>query len=325
VTTWRDLCSDAQRSLAAAGIEAAATEARWMVEDVSGYEAADLFRSGPERPTDRAIARLTSMVERRAAGEPLQYVLGHWSFRRLDLLVDHRVLIPRPETEVVAEVALDEAVRLGATRGKRSSWAVVDTDYFVADLGTGSGALALALADELPRAQVWATDVNEDALAVARANLAGVGTVAARVRLATGSWFDALPVWLRGALRLVVSNPPYVANAEIASLPAEVADHEPLEALVSGPTGLEAIERVVTGAPEWLEPSGAVVCEIAPHQAVDAVALALESGYEEAFVRPDLTGRERVLVARLRVGSPGWPTSSTSTQCSNDSVTEPPR
>lgn len=265
------------------------------------------------------------MVERRVAGEPVQYVLGHWSFRRLDLLVDRRVLIPRPETEVVAEVALEEAVRLGAKRGKRGSWAGTDTDYYVADLGTGSGALALALADELPRAAVWATDVSEDALAVARANLAGSGTAAARVRLATGSWFDALPVWLRGELRLVVSNPPYIANSEIASLPPEVAEHEPLQALVSGPTGLEAIERVIVGAVDWLEPSGAVVCEIAPHQAVDGVALALESGYDEAFVRPDLAARDRVLVARRRVGSAEWRTSSTSTRCSNDSVTEPPR
>ncbi len=325
MTTWRELCSRAQASLEAAGIEGAAAQARWMIEEVSGYDAAELFRSGPERPSDRAVARLESMVERRVAGEPVQYVLGHWSFRRLDLLVDRRVLIPRPETEVVAEVALEEAVRLGAKRGKRSSWAGTDTDYYVVDLGTGSGALALALADELPRAQVWATDVSEAALAVARANLAGCGTAAARVRLATGSWFEALPVWMRGELRLVVSNPPYIANSEIASLPREVADHEPLEALVSGPTGLEAIERVVTGAVDWLQPAGAVVCEIAPHQAVDAVAIALEAGYDEAFVRPDLAGRERVLVARLRVGSAAWPTSSTSTQCSNDSATEPPR
>lgn len=325
MNTWHDLCDDARRSLAAAGIASAAAEARWMLEEVSGYEPAELFRNGADRPPERAVARLTSMVERRVAGEPVQYVLGHWSFRRLDLLVDRRVLIPRPETEIVAEIALEEAVRLGATRGKRSSWAATDTDYYLADLGTGSGALALALVDELPRAQVWATDVSEDALAVARANLAGAGTAAARVRLAVGSWFDALPVWLRGQLRLVVSNPPYVANSEIVSLPPEVAGHEPLEALVSGPTGLEAIERVVVGGAEWLEPSGAVVCEIAPHQAADAVGLALDSGYEQAFVRRDLAGRDRVLVARLRVGSSRWPTSSTSTQCSSDSVTEQPR
>jgi release factor glutamine methyltransferase len=325
VTTWRDLCSDAERTLAGAGIGSAAVEARWILEEVSGYDPAELVRGPAERPSDRAVARLAAMVDRRAAGEPLQYVLGHWAFRQLDLFVDPRVLIPRPETEVVAEVALEEAVRLGAKRGKRSSWAGTDTDYFVADLGTGSGALALALVTELPRAQVWATDVSEEALSVARANFAGAGTAAARVRIGTGSWFDALPVWLRGELKLVVSNPPYVANSEIASLPPEIADYEPLDALVSGPTGLEAVERVVAGAPEWLEASGAVVCEIAPHQAVDAVALALEAGYEEAFVRPDLTGRDRVLVARLRVGSTGWRTNSTSTRCCNDSATEPPR
>ena len=121
MTTWRELCSRAQSSLEAAGIDGAAAQARWMIEEVSGYGASELFRSGPEHPSDRAVARVESMVARRVAGEPVQYVLGHWSFRRLDLLVDRRVLIPRPETEVVAEVALEEAVRLGAKRGKLSN------------------------------------------------------------------------------------------------------------------------------------------------------------------------------------------------------------
>src|SRR5688572_32021725 len=172
------------------------------------------------------------MVGRRGAGEPIQYVLGEWSFRGIDLLIDRRVLIPRPETEITAEVAIEEAQRLGARRGKPDPWAGAATAYTVADLGTGSGALALALAAELPDAAVWATDNSDDALAVARANLAGSGTIAARVRLAPGSWFDALPGDLRGQLRLLVANPPYVAEHELAGLPPEVRDYEPVTALV---------------------------------------------------------------------------------------------
>ena len=126
-------------------------------------------------------------------------MLGSWPFLGHDLFVDPRVLVPRPETEVVAQVAIDEMVRLGARRGRSDPWAGLVTAYAVADLGTGSGALALALASELPDAEVWATDVSDDALAVARANFAGAGSVAdAAARRASGSWFDALPDELRG-------------------------------------------------------------------------------------------------------------------------------
>lgn len=301
MANWRDLRARAERDLA--GIPYVAepsVEARWLLERVSGYEAAELVASESEPATARAHEHLADMVARRAAGEPLQYVLGAWSFRGLDLFVDPRVLIPRPETEVTADVAIEEALRLGARRGAANPWVGASTTYTVVDLGTGSGALALALAAELPDAEVWATDVSEDALAVARANLAGAGLPATRVRLVAGSWFDALPRELQRRLRLVVANPPYVAEAERGALPPEVADHEPSDALVSGPTGLEAIDAIVTGAPSWLEPGrGALVCELAPHQAHAAVERARAAGFAEAFVRPDLTGRERVLVARL--------------------------
>jgi release factor glutamine methyltransferase len=301
VPSWRELLDGATRTLTDSGVRAASTEARWMLEEVSGSELSELLADGSDAAPVRAAARLDDMLARRVSGEPLQYVLGHWAFRDLDLIVDPRVLIPRPETEVVAEVALEEAVRLGTKRGPARTWTAArrsSTRSTVADLGTGSGALALTLAAELPETEVWATDASEDALAVARANLTGLGTSATRVRVASGSWYDALPPYLRGHLRLVVSNPPYVANAEMAALPDEVARYEPMDALVSGPTGLEAIERVLAGAPAWLEPNGAVVCEIAPHQAVDAVAIAFEHDFDEAFTRPDLAGRERVLVAR---------------------------
>jgi release factor glutamine methyltransferase len=297
--TWRALRVRAERELRDSGVPDPASEARWMVEHVSGYEGSELVASEREPATARAADHLAAMLERRTGGEPLQYVLGEWSFRGLDLLVDRRVLIPRPETEVTAEVAIEEVERLGGRRGPPEPWSGTATAYAVADLGTGSGALALALATELPDAEVWATDASADALAVARANHAGAGQPAVRVRLARGDWFDALPGELRGKLRMVVTNPPYVGDGELAGLAREVSDHEPVDALVSGPTGLEAIEAIVLGAPAWLEPGGVLVCEVAPHQRDTAIERARAAGFAEAVVRLDLTGRPRVLVARL--------------------------
>jgi len=295
---WRDLREQAERALHSAGVPDPYREARWMLERVSGYEGAELVASEAEPASARAAELLAALLERRTDGEPLQYVLGEWSFRGLDLLVDRRVLIPRPETEVTAEIAIDEAQRLGARRAAADPWAGTTT-YTIADLGTGSGAIALALAAELPDAEVWATEASEDALAVARANLAGAGHPATRVRLAAGEWFDALPAELRGRLRIVVTNPPYVAEGELAGLAAEVREYEPMDALVSGPSGLEAIEAVVGGAPDWLEPTGALVCEIAPQQRDAALERARDAGFVDSRVRHDLAGRPRVLVARL--------------------------
>jgi release factor glutamine methyltransferase len=280
-----------------------AAEARWLTETASGHDGVDWLAISRLAPHERAQKHLDAMVRRRITGEPLQYVLGSWAFRGLDLLVDPRVLIPRPETEWVVEIALEEAVRVGLRRGGRAALLVdgpqalgARTDAVVADLGTGSGAIALSLAAELPDALVWATDASPEALTVAGANVAGCG--ATGVRLAEGSWFAALPETLRGRLSLVVSNPPYIAGSEVESLPREVARYEPREALVSGPTGLEAIKELVAAAPRWLAPGAALVVEIAPHQAEPAAALADAAGFDEIVVRDDLTGRPRVLVAR---------------------------
>jgi len=300
VTTWADLRVKATARLRDTAALAPETEARWMVERVSGYDGVELVVGEHEIATAPAIQHLDDMLARRAAGEPLQYVLGRWGFLGLDLLVDRRVLVPRPETEVVARTAIDETVRLGARRGAHDPWGAGATSFPVADLGTGSGAIAIALARDLPDVEVWATDVSDDALAVARANLAGVGSAATRVRLGRGSWFDALPDELRGHVRLVVSNPPYVAEHEVADLPADVADWEPRQALVSGPSGLEAIEAIVGAAPHWLDPAAAaLVVELAPHQAAAVVRAATAAGFDDVRVERDLADRDRVLVARV--------------------------
>ena len=262
-------------------------EARRIVERASGYEGSEYHEGLGEPVSARSEAFFDSMVERRLSGEPLQYVLGVWGFRALDLLVDRRVLIPRPETEAVVDVALAELRRLAPARP------------LVVDLGTGSGAIALSVAAEVPGAEVWATDLSRPALAVARANLAGLGQSATGVRLSEGSWFAALPPILRRHVDLVVSNPPYIGEREVPDLPPEVARWEPVEALVGGPTGMEQVEAIVGEGPSWLDRPGALVVELAPHQAVAAVAVAYEAGFAEAEVRPDLTGRPRALVARV--------------------------
>lgn len=274
--TWGDL----QRSaLAALG---SAQEVRWLVEEVSGAQ----WPACSERPaTPRQAQRLEAMVARRAGGEPIQYVLGSWGFRSLDLLVDRRVLIPRPETEVVAGVALEEI------EGRSAPLAV--------DLGTGSGAIALSLVAEHPGVQVWGTDASAEALDVARANAAGLGGRAAtRVVYERGSWWSAIPEALRGELDLVVSNPPYLSCAGLRAADTSVRDWEPPAALASGPTGTEALVEVVSAAPGWLAPTGVVVVELAPDQVPAVTAVARGAGLHDVEVRADLAGRDRVLVAR---------------------------
>ncbi len=265
-------------------------EARWMVEEASG----ERFGSAVEAPSEKAGRRMADMVGRRLSGEPLQYVLGSWAFRRLELMVDRRVLIPRPETEQVVEAALGELDRLaGAERagpGKRAT---------VVDLGTGSGAIALSIARERAGVEVWATDSSPDALAVARANLSGLaGFAATRVRIVEGDWWDALPGDLRRRIDLVVSNPPYISTAEMAGLDRSVLDWEPRAALEAGPRGTEALEYLIASAPDWLRAGGALVVEMAPHQAGPLSEAARGAGFSEVAVMPDLADRPRSLVAR---------------------------
>jgi release factor glutamine methyltransferase len=296
--TWRDLREGAQRALTDAGTPSPAVEARRMVEEASGRRGGELILADRDAAPVVAAVRVQQMVDRRIAGEPLQYALGSWGFLDLDVMVDGRVLIPRPETEVTARIAMEEAVHLGARPGRPNPFAPSGPTFVIADLGTGSGVLAITLARRLRDAEVWATDVSDDALAVARANLAGAGSAGARVRLAQGDWFDALPPDLRGHIDLVVANPPYVAEAEAAELPPEVADHEPRVALVCGPTGFEAIERIVSDTPAWLTPAGSLVCEISSRRSDLVVDLARDAGFVDVRVERDLAQRDRVLIAR---------------------------
>jgi release factor glutamine methyltransferase len=257
--------------------------ARWLCEVASG---ADRIEEVLEEPaTERMVAHLDAMVARYQAGEPLAYVLGRWSFRHLDLAVDGRVLIPRPETEVVAGVAIELARSRPAP-------------FVVADLGTGSGAIGLALADELPveGVTVWLTDSSPDALDVARANLAGIGRRAANVRIAEGRWFEALPEGT--LLDVAVANPPYVADGA-PEIDDAVRAWEPHEAMFAGPDGLRDIRTIVDAAPCHLRPGGWLVLEIGAAQGPAVERLLLDADYAEVSIRPDLAGRDRIALGRV--------------------------
>ncbi len=299
VVGLRDLLLRTARQLGSA------SEARWVVEQAVGGGANAVVLAGRAATVGTEVADdVSAMVARRLAGEPLQYVLGTWAFRNLELAVDPRVLIPRPETEVVVGHALAELARAAAD----DPTAGTGTDPVVAvDLGTGSGAIALALAVEggaglSGRAlQVWAVDESPEALAVAAANDRSVRAAhpgAAPVHLVQGDWFDALPRELVGRITLVVANPPYVSETEWTALDPEVRDYEPRRALVGGPVGTEAVDHVVAAACRWLAPWGVLVVELAPHQADDAALHALAGGFDGVLVRPDLAGRSRALIAR---------------------------
>lgn len=276
--TWKELLAETTAILGDP------VHARWVCATATSTSP-DEFRSMLDAPaTERTVHHLDAMVARARSGEPIQYVLGSWAFRRLDLAVDRRVLIPRPETELLVELALERA-------------AACDSSRTVVDLGTGSGAIGLALADELPivGTAVYLTDLSPDALAVARANLAGVGRAAANVRVCEGDWFDALPTGVRADV--IVSNPPYVAVGS-TELDPVVADWEPTAALLAGADGLDAIRVIVAGAPDHLADGGWLLVEHGHDQGGEVRELFGRAGFADVETRRDLAGRDRVTLGR---------------------------
>ncbi|MGD2060311.1 MAG: peptide chain release factor N(5)-glutamine methyltransferase [Acidimicrobiia bacterium] len=223
--------------------------------------------AGPSKP-------LEDLVARRLGGEPLQYIEGSAAFGPLDLLVDERVLVPRPETEGLFEIASK----------------MVRNPEVIVDLCTGSGALALALKKEFPSAAVFATDLSEAAIEVAMENR---HRNRLDIYLAQGDLFDPLPASIFGEVDLLVSNPPYVSEVEFESLPEDVK-REPRIALVAGRTGLEVIQAIGASASQWLRPGGVLVCEIGEKQGVSASSSFIDL---PTVIRKDLSGRDRYMVA----------------------------
>jgi release factor glutamine methyltransferase len=236
----------------------------------------------PERPVPAARARrFLGLIERRTAREPFAYLLGEREFWSIPLDVGPTVLIPRPETETLVEAVLELA-------GEGSP--------FLADIGTGSGAVAVALATELREARIAATDISRAALKTARRNAARHGLT--RIEFLAGDLCAPLRrLGPAGCLDILASNPPYVREAEWRRLEPEVRDYEPKPALVPGPTGLEIIGRLVDEAPVWLKPGGWLALEIGRGQG-RAVRSLLRRGWTDVRSWHDLRGIERVLAAR---------------------------
>ena len=277
--SWGDVLCEATERFNQSGFSE--MEARWLVEEVAGCELVGASLS--DLVTNRQMALYDNLLLRRLSGEPLQYVLGHWQFRDLDLMVDQRVLMPRPETETVVSHVLKEADRHGG-------------EVFVADLGTGSGAIGLSIALERSLTRVWCTDLSEEALLVTKANLAGLGQPARRVTLCHGSWFNALPESLKGKLHIVASNAPYIPTTEV--LPPEVKDWEPSLALYGGAGGTNHLEEIIKESISWLTPQGSLVLEMSPEQTESMAELATSAGFSEVLVLSDLADKPRSLVAR---------------------------
>jgi release factor glutamine methyltransferase len=270
VTRRQALAGSADR-LAAAGCESADVDAEILLAHVLGLRRSEL-RATLDRELDAEhAADLEALARRRERREPLAYVLGEWGFRRLTLKVDGRVLVPRPETEVLVERCLALVSDLGEPR--------------VLDVGTGSGAIALSIADEHPGSVVTGVDRSTDALDVARANAVSTGI---DVELREWDLFHGLP---SGPWDLVASNPPYVRPDEIERLEPEVRDWEPRAALV----GEGATESIARASLDVLRPGGALVLEVAEGAAAGVSALLDELGFGAVRITADLAGRERVV------------------------------
>jgi release factor glutamine methyltransferase len=262
------------RELDGAGVPSPRVDAELLVAHVLGVSRSEVYASDRALSEDE-LARVRALVERRSAREPLAYVLGEWGFRRLTLAVDARALVPRPETEVVVERCLVHLRSVDAPR--------------VVDVGTGSGAIALAIADEHPGARVVGVDSSEEALALARENAVRAG-LEARVELRRGD----LLAGLEGPFDLVVSNPPYVPAAEYDALQPEIRLFEPLEAVV----GDQVWERLARDALAVLPAGGVLVLECGDGQAPEVAEGLAALGYEEIRATPDLAGRDRAVEGR---------------------------
>jgi release factor glutamine methyltransferase len=267
------------------GVERARLDAEYLLAHVLGIGRLEMYLQH-ERSLERAeLDAFRPLLKRRAAREPLQYILGRQAFRDLDLEVRPGVLIPRPETEQLVEVVLTWA-------RKRQ-----DGGLTALDIGTGTGAIALALLGEGPFGRVVATDASPDALAVAARNR-DEHVAGERLELRAGSYYD--PVAPGERFDVVVSNPPYVAEHERATLAPEVADWEPAEALFAGADGLDALRRILEGAPSVLRSGGLLALEVGDGQADTVAALVRDCGeYREVEVHRDLAGKERVVTASL--------------------------
>lgn len=278
MTVRQALVAAAER-LAASGVPTPEVDAALLVRHVLGWSAAAVVLRGAEPLAPDAAAELERLVARRAGREPLQLLIGCVGFRYLEIEVRPGVFIPRPETEVLAGEAI----------------ARVPAGGIVVEPCTGTGAVACCVAAEADPALVLATDISPHAVDLARCN---ASRAAVAVTAVQGDLLAPVPARLRGQVDVLVCNPPYLAAAELDDTEPEVR-HDPLAALVSGPTGDEVVDELLDVAPAWLRPGGWLVLELDPRRAHPSARRAARLGYTDVRVVQDLTGADRVLLGRM--------------------------
>ena len=264
--------------LARAGVETPKIDAEWLLADLMGVRRLELFLQHDKPLEEAVLSGMRERVKRRAAGEPLQYIIGHVDFHEIRLAVAPGALIPRPETELLVEKVI---ARLRGREAPR-----------IVDLGTGSGAIALALASALPGARVLAVERSADALKLARANAEALG-LRERVAFRSGDWLDGLDL----QADCIVSNPPYLTDAEWAEARREVREHEPREALVAPENGLADLRRIIGAALQRLAPGGLLALETGIGHGEALMECASAAGYTDCVVEKDDNGRDRFLFA----------------------------
>ena len=266
---------------AAKGIESARLNAELLIGHALGLKRVALYLQFERLLTEPELEKIRPLVRRRGQREPLQYITGETQFHGLTLKVDRRALIPRPETELLVELAAGACAAPPAR---------------VLDLGTGGGAIALALAKVFPASAVTALDTSEEALSLARENAAATA-LAERVTFLQSNWFERLPADAR--FELIVANPPYLSAEETAQTTPEVHAHEPRGALISADGGLADLRAIIGRAPRFLAPGGLLAVETGIAQHAELLPLMREAGFARTESRPDLTGRERYVLAWL--------------------------
>jgi release factor glutamine methyltransferase len=261
------------------GVEAARLNSELLIGHALGLKRMQLYLQFERPLSETELEKIRPLVKRRGGREPLQYILGECDFSGLKLKVDRRALIPRPETEYLIEQI--------TTR-------VTEPPPSILDLGTGSGAIALALAKHYPAAAVTAVDRSADALTLARENAASTG-LAERVKFLESDWFSALA--RDEKFHLIVANPPYLSDAETKEAPIEVRDFEPVSALSAGPDGAAALNLIIVQAQGRLPAGGVLACETGIAQHAALIELATKVGYVRMESLQDLTGRDRYFLA----------------------------
>ncbi|WP_117196315.1 peptide chain release factor N(5)-glutamine methyltransferase [Rhizobium terrae] len=281
MTTLGAAVADARTRFSAAGLPDAAIEARLLIGGLLGLSGIEVFTGGERLLTEEETVRIEKAVGRRLKREPVHRILGSREFHGMDLLISRETLEPRPDTEILVECMAPHVRQIVADKGSAR----------LLDLGTGTGAIILALLKECPEAQGIGSDISEDALQTAGRNAARLG-LADRFRAVSSRWFDAIS----GRFDIIMSNPPYIRTDVIPALEPEVRDFDPLVALDGGPDGLDAYRAIAAGAGDFLEKDGVIGVEIGFDQKETVVAIFRAAGFKLAQARRDYGDNDRVLV-----------------------------